>query len=124
VSKIDAATIEGKSIAVFPTDDVCLTFKEVARKGFTTVTRSEKGPEPPVRRKIRLYYRIKTTAVHSAPVEIRVILPCDFVTSHSRLWRWYPAKKRWEDITKRFSKKYHLIIGETRDCLESVFGVT
>ena len=124
VSKIGTPTFEGKTVTILPTIDVSLTFKEVSRKGYTTVTESGKGPEPPARYKIRLYYRIKTTAVHSAPVEIRIILQSDFVTSHPRLWRWYPAKKRWENITKHFSKKYRLLIGETRDCLESVFGVT
>jgi len=125
MSNIGATTNKGKNITVFPTDDVCLTFREVLRKGSTTVTRSETGPKPPPRHKMRQYYRIKTTAEHSAPVEIRIILPPVSMTSaRLKLWRWYPKAERWEDITRRFSKKYHLIIGETRDRLESMFGIT
>lgn len=125
MSNIGAATNEGKNVTVIPTDDVCVTFKEVLRKGFTTVTKSEKGPKPPPRRKIRQYYNIKTTAKHSAPIEIRIVLPCVSMTkARPKLWRWYHEAERCEDITKRYSEKYHLIVGETRDPLESMFGIT
>lgn len=125
MSKIGAATNKGKNVTVFPTDDVCLTFREVLQKGSTTVTKCETGPKPPPRRKIRQYYRIKTTAEHSAPVEIRIISPpVPMKSARLKLWRWYPKKEKWEDITKRYSEKYHLIIGETRDPLESMFGIT
>ena len=126
MSKIDEkTTCAGKNVAVFPTEDVCLIFKEVVRKGFTTVTKTKSGPEPPLRRKIRQYYRIKTTAEHSPPIEIRIILPCALTTgARLKLWRWYPTTKQWKDITERFSLKHHLIIGRTGDRLESMFGVT
>jgi hypothetical protein len=126
VSKIDEKTTGvGKNVAVFPTEDVCLIFRGVVRKGFTTVTKTKTGPEPPLRRKIKQYYRIKTTAEHSPPIEIRIILPCTLMTgARLKLWRWYPTTKQWKDITKRFSLKHHLIIGRTDDRLESMFGVT
>lgn len=125
MSKIGAATSEGKDVAVFPADDVCLIFKEVARKGFTIVSRSKTGPEPPTRRKIRQYYSIKTTAKHSAPIEIRIVFPRDLMAGAGlKLWRWYPEAKRWENITKRFRSKYNMIIGETGDPIGSMFGVT
>ena len=126
MSKIDEKTTGvGKNVAVFPTEDVCLIFREVVRKGFTTVTKTKTGLEPPLRRKIKQYYRIKTTAEHSPPIEIRIILPCTLMTgARLKLWRWYPTTKQWKDITKRFSLKYHLIIGRTDDHLESMFGVT
>jgi hypothetical protein len=124
VSKIGAATNEGKNVTVLPRDEVTVTFSEVTRKGFTTVKRSETGPEPPMRRKIQIYYNIKTTAKHSPPIEIRIFLPSVPKTSRLKMWRWYPTTKRWEDITKRFTRKCHLLVGETCDSLESMFGVT
>ena len=124
VSKIGAATNEGKNITVIPRDDIILTFTEVSRKGITTARKSATGPEPPTRHKIRQYYHIKTTTEHSPPIEIRIMLPSIPATSRLKLWRWYPTTKRWEDITKRFSREYRLLIGETRDRLESVFGIT
>jgi hypothetical protein len=124
VSKIGAATNEGKNITVFPRDDIILTFTEVSRKGITTARKSETGPKPPTRHKIRQYYHIKTTAKHSPPIEIRIMLPSIPATSRLKLLRWYPKTKRWADITKRFSREYRLLIGETRDRLESVFGIT
>jgi len=125
LSKTGAATNKGKKVAVFPADDVCVVFNKVTRTGVSIVARSKKGPEPPPRYKIRQYYRIKTTAEHSPPVEIRISLPCvPAMRGRLRLWRWYPETKKWKDITKFFSEKYHLLVGETRDCLESMFGVT
>ena len=125
MSNIGAITNKGKNVTVFPTDDVCLTFREVLQKGSTTVSKHETGPKPPPRRKIRQYYKIETTAEHSPPVEIRIILPPILMTSaRLTLWQWYHKEERWENITKRFSLKYHLIIGETPDHLESMFGIT
>lgn len=124
MSKIGAATNEGINVTVLPRDDIILTFKEVSRKGFTTVSKYETGPKPPAPHKIRQYYKIKTTAEHSPPIEIRIYLPSVPKASRLKLWRWYQATKRWEDITKRFSRKYHLLVGETPDRLESMFGVT
>lgn len=119
------ATNKGKKVAVFPVDDVCVVFHEVMRAGFTSVAKPRAGPEPPVRRRIRQYYLIKTTAEHSPPVEIRIILPrVPAKRARLRLWRWYRATEEWKDITKSFSQKYHLLVGETSDCLESMFGVT
>ncbi len=105
MSNIGAVTNKGKNITVFPTDDVCLTFREVLQKGSTTVTKRETGPKPPPRRKIRQYYRIKTTAEHSAPVEIRIILPPVSMTSaRLKLWRWYPKAERKANDGKTLPK--------------------
>ena len=125
MSKTGAATNKGKKVAVFPADDVCVVFKEVTRGGFTSVAKPRTGPEPPRRLKIRQYYRIKTTAEHSPPVEIRIILPqVPAKRARLRLWRWYPKTREWKDVTKFFRRKYHLLVGETGDRLESMFGVT
>jgi hypothetical protein len=125
MSKTGVATHTGKNVAVFPTDDVCLIFKEVTRTGLTSVAKLGKGPEPPSRYKIRQYYRIQTTAEHSPPVEIRIILPlAPDVSARPRLWRWYGATKEWKDVTKFFSRKYSLVVGETGDRLESIFAIT
>jgi len=125
LSKRDAATNKGKNVAVFPTDDVYVVFNEVTRTGFTSVAKPRTGPKPPPRHKIRQYYRIKTTAEHSPPVEIRIILPqVPVIRARLRLWRWYRATEEWKDITKFSSRKYHLVIGETSDRLESIFGIT
>lgn len=121
------ATPEGKNVAVFPADDVCVIFSEVKRTGSTSVTKPETGPKPPSRYKIRQYYRIETTAKHSAPVEIRIILPLPqsgVRLSGLKLWRWYEATEEWKDITKSFSEAYHLLIAETDDPLKSMFGIT
>lgn len=129
LSNTGVATPKGKAVAVFPTDDVCVVFKEVTRTGFTRVAKPRTGPKPPSRRKIRQYYRIETTARHSPPVEIRIILPLPPLEVpvrlvRLRLWRWYRETEEWKDITKSFSRKYHLLIGETGDSLLSMFGVT
>lgn len=124
MSKKDQATIKGKHVAVFPSADVCVVFKEVTRGGFTSVAKPKTGPKPPLRHKMRQLYRIKTTAVHSPPVEIRIVLPGVPTSGRARLWRWYRATEEWKDITKFFSQKYHFIIGQTNDRLESIFGVT
>lgn len=125
MSKRGAATSKGKNVAVFPADDVYVVFNEVTRTGFTSVAKPRTGPKPPRRHKIRQFYRVKTTAEHSPPVEIRIILPrVPGVHARVRLWRWYEATEEWKDITKFFSRKYHLIVGETSDRLESMFGVT
>ena len=125
MSKIGAATNEGKNVTVFPTDDVCVVFNEVTRRGLTSVAKLKKGPAPPKRHKMRQYFRIKTTAEHSPPVHIRIIL-LSVPVKHARLrmWRWYPATEEWKDVTDFFSRKYHLIVGKTSDCLESIFGIT
>lgn len=125
MSKKGAATPKGKKVAVFPADDVCVVFKEVTRTGITIVAKPRAGPEPPPRLKVKQYYRIKTTAEHSPPVEIRIILPeVPVKRARLRLWRWYRKTEEWKDVTKYFSQKYHLLVGETRDRLESMFGVT
>jgi hypothetical protein len=125
LSKKGVATSKGKKVAVFPTDDICVVFHEVTQSGLTTVAKPRTGPEPPRRRKIRQYYQIKTTAEHSPPVEIRIILSrVPAKRAHMRIWRWYKQTKEWKDVTKSFSQKFHLLVGETRDCLESMFGVT
>jgi hypothetical protein len=125
----DGATPKGKKVVVFPVDDVCVIFNEVTRTGFTHVIKPKTGPKPPLRRKIRQYYRIETTAEHSPPIEIRIILPVPPPQAPVRLvglklWRWYSATKEWKDITKSFSQKYHLLIGQTDDRLKSMFGIT
>jgi len=125
LSKTGAATSKGKKVAVFPADDVCVVFNEVTHTGLTSVAKPRTGPKPPPRHKIKQYYRIKTTAEHSPPVEVRIILPqIPVIHGRLRLWRWYPKTKKWKDITQFSSRKYHLIVGKTSDRLESMFGVT
>jgi hypothetical protein len=123
--KKGVVTGTGKNVVVFPRNDVCVVFNKVTRTGLTSVAKPWTGPEPPPRRKIRQYYLIKTTAKHSPPVEIRIILPqVPVIHGRLRLWRWYRATEEWKDITKFFSRKYHLVAGETSDRLESMFGIT
>jgi hypothetical protein len=125
LSQKGKATRKGKNVVVFPADDICVVFNEVTQTGLTTAAKPKTGPKPPPPHKIKQLYSIKTTAKHSPPIEIRIILPqAPVIHARAKLWRWYPKTKEWKDITKSFSRKYHLIIGQTNDRLESMFGVT
>jgi hypothetical protein len=125
MGKNGVLTCKGKNVAVFPSEDVCVVFSEVTMEGLTSVIKSKSGPEPPLRRMIKRYYEISTTAKHVPPIKIKIVFPCDLRRGTSlRLWRWYPKTKRWENITKSFRSKYNIVIGETGDPLESMFAVT
>ena len=123
MSSIGVATNLGDIVTVLPSDDVTVTFSKVTKKGFTTVKKPATGPPPPTGQKILTYYDIQTTAVHSPPIEIRIHLSSVPETPSPRLWRWYPTTG-WKDITKRFNRQSHLLVGETPDRLQSMFGVT
>ncbi len=123
-----ALTGKGGNIAVFPTDDVGLIFEKVTEEGFTSVTKTETGPEPPTEHEVLQYYDIKTTAKRAGTITIRIILRrIERVhekegTREAQLWQWNSGEKQWTNITTHFSREYHLVIGETSHL--SIFGVT
>jgi len=121
-------TRKGKNVAVFPTDDVGLIFEKVTKKGITTVTKPKPKTVPKPRHppgfKVKQYYKIETTARFSEKLEIRIIYDSAATLKKEeslQLWQQQPNRK-WENITKRFNRKYYLLIGET-DYL-SIFGIT
>lgn len=67
-------TVKGENITVFPIDGVGLIFENVTAEGFTTVNKTETGPDPPSGFKLmEQYYSIKTTANYSDAIAIRII---------------------------------------------------
>jgi hypothetical protein len=113
----------GEDVAVLPSDDVTIIFRNILSEGYTTVDKPERGPEPPTGLDIIHYYDIRTTAKIRGKINIRIIIDQEIISKRNRrLWQWNERIKQWTDITKYFNSKYNLIVGET-DHL-SIFGIT
>jgi hypothetical protein len=122
----DALTRKGEDITVFPTDDVGVIFENVTSEGFTTVNKTETGPEPPQGFKVKEYYDIQTTASYQGKIKIRIIYDASNITRMQeetlQLTQWNERTEEWTNITTHHNPKYHLITGETSHL--SIFGVT
>ena len=120
------STRRGKNVVVFPTDDVYLIFEKVTKKSVTKVTKPTPGTVPKPRQprgfRVRQYYDIRTTAGISGKISIRIIYDSAAQLKKEERLQLWQQNKRWNNITKHFNRKYHLLIGETDHF--SMFGVT
>ena len=109
-------TMKGDNITVFPTIDAGLTLENVAAKGFTTINKTEIGPDPPSGYKLaEEYYDSKTTADYSGKIEIKIIYEDPSTTQEEalRLMQWNETSQQWIDITTYIDIKSNIIHGET-----------
>jgi parallel beta-helix repeat protein len=122
-----SVTKTGKSVTVIPADDVALIFENVTTEGSTTVNKTSTGPEsPPNFKLLGQYYDIKTTAVYSGKIQIRITYNDSSTTPQQeatlQLLHWNESTSSWDNITTYVDSENNVIYGETDSF--SIFGVT
>jgi len=126
MGSVGSLTMQGENVTVFASEDVGLIFENVTTEGFTTVNKTETGPEPPSGFRVEQYYDIETTAGYSGTITIRIIYDDSNMTQaeeeNLQLMQWNETTQQWVDITVYVDVENNLVIGETSHL--SIFGVT
>jgi len=94
--------------------------------GETTVSTPEDPPDPPTGLTALGYYEIKTTAVYTGPVNIRLQYSEEAVPpgteSFVQVWQWEESLATWVDITTSVDTVSNVVYGSASHL--SMFGVT
>ena len=107
--------------------EVRVAYEEVIRQGETTVTRSDRGPAPPLERElVSPYYDIRTTARSAAEKKVALHIPYKKARvkkeENLRLMVYEKEAKKWKDVTKSVDTEKKVVIGEVA-MLKSIFAV-
>lgn len=119
-------TPAGTNVVVPLSEDVSLSFENVASDGSSQVAVSTIEPEPPTGFKLGeppIYYDITTTATFSGRVRIKILYDESQFTDETslRLMQWNQTTQAWQDVTADLDTTQNIIYGDVTSF--SVFTV-